>query len=190
MRRLHVVVFDLQVRAQHQAGLPAHGNAAQALVHVGFVRARGNVRVGVDHCMRLAAGQHQRFGGTAGVGRLVGGVYLLLQLVVGRQQQPPDVCVCVRSCQAHCSALQVVPAASGDQRLLVARVRAQLHLQVVRQLVVRARADQTQVLQHSAFAQLHLHLQVLRQAGVGGNSAARVRFQQHAMGAVRHVQHQ
>ena len=190
MCRLHLVVQYFKVRAQHQPGLACQGDAVQALAHGGIVCPRGDAGVGVDHGMRLAAGQHQRFHRTFGTGGVVGGVHLLFQHRRMGEQYSARACAGAGALQIQHRALQVVLAARSYQGLRIVRALAQPGMHQVGHLVARARCGNAQVLQHGALAQVQVYMQVLRHAALALRGFAVVGFDEYAAHAIGHVHHQ
>jgi hypothetical protein len=92
--------------------------------------------------------------------------------------------------QVERGALQVVEAARGHQRLLVAGVRGQPRMHMVGHTVLRSGRSDAQVLQRSAGAQADVRVQVLRHTTAALRGLALVRFDEHAAHAVIHLQHQ
>ena len=117
MRGLHVVVQDLQVRAQDQPRLARQRHAGQALAHIGPVAAGRDARIGIRHRVGAALGQGQGLDLAHGLGGLQVGVRLLVQLAVRQQQQRGLPRTGARALQRDVAALQVVAGARGNQRL-------------------------------------------------------------------------
>ena len=116
-------------------------------MHVGFVRAGRNVRVGVGHRVRLAACQHQCFAVAGGPRCGMAHEDLLLEFCAGCTGQARNMRRGARAAEQHLAALQVVAAAAGDKGLDVASVLTYLGVNDVRAAVLCMRGDNAQVLQ-------------------------------------------
>ena len=190
MRCLHLVVQDFQVGAQHQPGPAGERNAREALPHGGLVGAGGDARVRVGHHARAAAGQGQGLHLAGGVGGVVHRAHLLLQRLAGCQQQAGRMGRGVAALQIERGALQVVWGVRGHQGLFVAGVGVEPGMDVVRGLVPGAGRGDAQVLQRGAGADMDMGVQVLRDALGALRGFALVGFDEHAVHAVLHLQHQ